>query len=93
MVLTQRTQGMARLDRHNIVAGVKASQKGCIPSTARPYVKQSAWSHHQPGLQQCELVTMNGTGRDLLITGCQFVGMVLVVSERHDVFQSGKEEK
>ena len=39
MVLTQRTQGMARLDRHNIVAGVKASQKGCIPSTARPYVK------------------------------------------------------
>lgn len=93
MVLTQRTQGMARFDRHNIVAGVNASQKGCIPSTARSYVKQSAWGHHQPGFQQCEPVTMNGTGRDLLIAGRQLVGMILVVSKRHDAFQSGKKEK
>lgn len=93
MALTQRTEGMARLDRYNIVAGVKASQKSCIPSTARPYVKQSAWGHHQPGFQQSEPITMNGTGRDPLIAGRQFVGMILVVSKRHDAFQSGKEEK
>ncbi len=91
--MTQRTEGVTRLDRHHMVARVQATQKSCIPSTARPYVKQSAWGHHQPRFQQCEPVTMNGTGRELLITGCQFVGMALVVSERHDAFQSGKEEK